>query len=307
MQSSDIILSKRFVFIIGAPRSGTTWLHEMISLHSDVASVAPIEQTIFANYIPDFISTWEKQKKAITDKKWNQGLPFIWNQEELDEFIIDFIRKVYIKISDKKPEATLIVDKQPNYSNHLSLIKKYIPNAKFIHILRDGRDVVCSSRNAFKKVGFMHNEIEIMAEKWVRFNVNIDTHVSNSPSDILSVRYEELIDELKTTEILKNIFSHCDLEASDEKVNEILMKHKMSVNSTGIKNEAITHGKKIDKKNWNQVLTLKDKYIFNLYAGDYLKKVKYEMDDSWICKTMMDRLRLKLLKVRFKFKSITSK
>lgn len=42
----DDLSSKQFLFIVGAPRSGTTWLFEMLSEHPSVVSLKK-ELTLF--------------------------------------------------------------------------------------------------------------------------------------------------------------------------------------------------------------------------------------------------------------------
>ena len=52
--------------------------------------------------------------------------------------------------SDARPDGVW-GDKSPNYRAHLPLLRQLWPEARFIHIIRDARDVCLSSHKAWKK------------------------------------------------------------------------------------------------------------------------------------------------------------
>ena len=52
-------LDNQFVFIIGAPRSGTTWLQTMLAAHPSVCT--SVELTLFDKYITSWIEIWDKK------------------------------------------------------------------------------------------------------------------------------------------------------------------------------------------------------------------------------------------------------
>ena len=47
----------------------------------------------------------------------------------------------------EKPNALLIGDKTPYYIHEISFLLELFPNAKFIHLVRDGRDAFLSIKN----------------------------------------------------------------------------------------------------------------------------------------------------------------
>src|SRR5690606_5466714 len=122
------------------PRSGTTWLQLLLSRHNGVLSNA--ENSLFSSYISHLNKVWEYEKNS----KFNRGLPKFFSEMKFQEFLSQFINEAYSyfvpTIEGDELTKKIFLDKNPANVFHIELILKYIPHAKFIHIIRDGRDVV---------------------------------------------------------------------------------------------------------------------------------------------------------------------
>jgi len=77
-----------------------------------------------------------------------------------------------------------IVEKTPRHLHHLDLIRATVPGAKFIVMVRDGRDVAYSF---IRRVG----SAKVGANRWLKEN-KIVIRESSSP-DVRLVRYENLV------------------------------------------------------------------------------------------------------------------
>lgn len=108
------------------------------------------------------------------------------------------------EIRGKKP--TYWGDKNNYYIHHLEELSTIYPKAKFIHLIRDGRDVACSYKN-LKKIESkspylpkLTNEIRAIALEWSVNNKKIETFInSKSPANVLVIRYEDLLLAFKAT------------------------------------------------------------------------------------------------------------
>ena len=161
-------LDKRFVFVIGAPRSGTSWLHQMLAQHPAVAAMAGEELTIFSRYVHMWVHNYEEEAKNITTGKWRQGLPCVWDAGTFEANMLRFVEDVYGRVLARNAQATHILDKHPNYSNHLPMIDRFLPQSRFIHIIRDGREVAVSMMSVRKRVGHSPGEVRGAAREWHR-------------------------------------------------------------------------------------------------------------------------------------------
>lgn len=115
-----------------------------------------------------------------------------------------------------RPNVLLFGDKTPAHSFHLHFIKRIFPDAKFIHLIRDGRDVAVSAYFHIKRVA---NNDETIGEvpsweelasplltKWHSFcKPCIIYGESSAENDMLTITYEDLKADTHTS--LKNVFN----------------------------------------------------------------------------------------------------
>ena len=118
------------VFVIGSPRSGTTLLENILNCHSHVAEW----------YEPYYL--WEKYFPS----KEND----IWQAKYLNTRARENIQKEFL-IFSKKSKKPIVLDKYPVHSFNLEIINTIFPDARWIHILRDGRDVTLSMKKEWHK------------------------------------------------------------------------------------------------------------------------------------------------------------
>ena len=117
-------------FIIGAPRSGTTIIGSCLDFHPKIAHF----------YEPYYI--WEYY---LEPKDTDIRLP-----AELSPSALRFIRRNF-QCFTKKTQKPIIVDKLPENSYRIPYLKAVFPYAKWIHIIRDGRDVTLSMNKEWKR------------------------------------------------------------------------------------------------------------------------------------------------------------
>src|ERR1051326_8315559 len=151
--------NKALFFILGNPRSGTSLLRVMLDSHSHI--VSPPES--------GFLLWWHKKYKdwslqdSKNDNKVEEYIADLKTSKKIETWNLDFveIKKIiskelpsnYAQLSsliyysygvNKKKYASAFGDKNNYYLNHIDEILKIYPNAYFIHLIRDGRDVACS-------------------------------------------------------------------------------------------------------------------------------------------------------------------
>jgi hypothetical protein len=144
--------SRAPVFVLGCPRSGTTLLYHMLLSAEDFA-IYRAESNVFNLLGPHF-----KGMRTIKDR---QDLLQIWLRSKLfqvsgldpegisDKILSncrnegDFLRIVMEEVADKQG-ARRWADCTPDHLLYMREIKRLIPNALFVHIIRDGRDVALS-------------------------------------------------------------------------------------------------------------------------------------------------------------------
>ncbi len=139
-------LTKKIVFLVGFPRSGTTLLDTILRTHSNITVLEE------KPYLPNLRSKYFSSKKNKLDS--------IKNISEND---INFLRKYYldqIKIDNNKLNE-VIVDKIPLTIAELGFVKIVFPEAKIILAVRHPRDVIISCFfTSFKSNEAMNNFLD---------------------------------------------------------------------------------------------------------------------------------------------------
>lgn len=182
-------------FIIGAGRSGTTLLRVILERSQQVA--IPPES---GGSLPKALDYFLTQKKegviddiiAIyeLDKDWiNWGLQ---KKSLVDSYHSDvnfgnIISHIYSSYAESK-NCKVWGDKNPYMTFFIPEILTVFPNAKFIHLIRDGRDVAYSW---FKKLD-KYQTIEDAAKRWNWSLKEIERYKPLLGNNLLNVKYEDL-------------------------------------------------------------------------------------------------------------------
>ena len=166
------------ILIGGEPRSGTTLLRVILDSHSAIAC-GP-ESHFFVD--PKFQEFHEYFRNRWT----RRAADFDYTPNDLDDLFRDFVRgffETYAKRRGKRRWA----DKTPQSIWSLSYVWTLFPTARFVHMIRDGRDVACS----VLAQNFGPKDVEEAARRWVK---SIECGVSRRGDPrYAEVRYEDLV------------------------------------------------------------------------------------------------------------------
>lgn len=177
------------IIIYGAPRSGTTYIQRMLSEHPDIFLTN--ESRIFL---------WLHQSVSVIP--YNDEFLLEHREEfiaHLHDTLPDVIRSFYRKMA---PDARLWGDKYPIYaSSHrhagcLNAIVSLFPDTRFINIIRDGRDVVCSLIRKSHEDGRPWATFEGAHQVWnghLRGGCSFGR--AQSPDRYLELRYEDVVQD----------------------------------------------------------------------------------------------------------------
>ena len=129
------------VFVVGCPRSGTTWAHRLLACHPQIRTGQ--ESHVFHVHIGPQLRSWRK----LADPKRNRGgvgLSCYFTEEEffriLKAYLLTLIEPMVAHLGPRE----LFLEKSPPHVLFLPEIFELLPNARVIHVLRDARDVVSS-------------------------------------------------------------------------------------------------------------------------------------------------------------------
>lgn len=198
------------VVIISSGRSGTTLMRSMLVAGGQIA--IPAETQIIHTLPIKFRTTrglsWEDQVRLVIASfeshrnfpLWQVNLGDAYQKAlalpENERSLARIINEVYFTYAAQAfPEAKVWGDQSPIHTFYLPYIKKVFPKARYMHLLRDGRDVVSSMVTR-------HGD-DYLFEAVLRWKTSL-TRISHfqqglTPDQYIEVRYENLVREPEPT------------------------------------------------------------------------------------------------------------
>jgi len=180
-------------------------------------------------------------------------------------------------------------DKTPRYVQRMTLIQGLLPEARFIHVIRDGRDVALS----VKDLWFGPDSVEEAAQRW-RKAIETARLQSRKLPHYLEIRYEDLVSNTEPT--LRRISDFIDLpwnpsmldyyNTAGERLSE--MEGDVTAPSGQIKRRkkernAILHSmtsrppQRDRIGRWRQEMAATDRERFEEVAGEMLRELGYDL------------------------------
>lgn len=284
--------------IVGSPRSGTTLLRLMLDAHPELA-IPP--ETGFLVLGSKFQGTGQSLRenffRALTN--YPEAMP-VWPDFEIPEeafrvaltevnpFTIPDGFRAFYRLYAARFGKPRWGDKTPLYCLELNTIRQLLPEARFIHIIRDGRDAALSLRPMWFSPGW---EMETQAAYWRNCVLTARRAGLNHP-DYLEIRYEDLI--LRTEKTLRRICTHAGLSFDHGMVSyhtrspERLREHKGRWRPDGSlflsQEQRLSQQKRaaepLDPDRvfaWKREMSAEERAKFQSVAGDLLKELGYEV------------------------------
>ena len=186
-------------FIVGVTRSGTTLLRLMLDAHPELA--IPPE----THFVPSLIKTTRKRGTSCEEahgvvtghRQWGDfnldSGELLHRYCELDRIDPETTTRAFFELYAEREGKPRWGDKTPNYVKRMKQIQRWIPEARFIHMVRDGRDAALSR---FKRVLREPPPMETVAERWVK-KIE-DARADGAELEYIEVQYEELVRDTET-------------------------------------------------------------------------------------------------------------
>ncbi len=202
-------------FIVCHPRSGSTLLRLMLDAHPDLA-IPP--ETMF-NEVFQLSRTPQQPpdlpRAVLTAMMHSQR----WNHLHIsadalldaftrmgDGFSVSAGLRIFYQLYAARHGKTRFGDKTPGHIFWIPEIAALLPEAFFIHVIRDGRDVAASMRHMWFGPG---DDMQKLAQSWLKWlSAGLDA-AKAYPDRCLEVRYEDLA--VSPEPILRRILAFIDL------------------------------------------------------------------------------------------------
>jgi LPS sulfotransferase NodH len=188
------------LFLVGCPRSGTTLLHSFLAAHPDIACFP--ESHFFENLMPRkwmraFGLPSRRAKACLRALCANTGTAPDATGFRAPLIFASRYARCFLRILDEATTQSgkrIWVEKTPGHVHHIDDIERLIPGARFIHLIRDGRNVVASLYEVSRRFPQAWNgpySLEACIRLWNAAIRATRRHADKSNHAV--VRYEELV------------------------------------------------------------------------------------------------------------------
>ena len=317
------IKNKTRFFVVGEMRSGTSWLQRTLNTHPEIfckgegSFFGPAQEV---EEIPVYKAPTPSLQNAILNcegiRTWHDFTWNGWGKGDAEEDLRNLTRMAVDYFMDKDSSSSgkrIVGDKSPLHTDHVDEIHGLYPEAKVIHIYRDGRDVAVSLMHHFWRLardrggifdldpeelekrdaygedpeGFLAAGNSIFTEERLRqMAVRWSRRVAKASRDgqkllgphFFQLGYEALLTEPEKN--LKAMFELLGARSDDATVSRCVEKNrfeKLARRKAGSEDSASFFRKGV-AGDWRGVFTDRDRKVYEGVAGGVLREMGYSLD-----------------------------
>lgn len=293
LQNLEQLQQKQLFFLGGFIKSGTTWIERLLDSHPEIACkgeahfprlLQPVLRSAIANYnnvIPDK-GNWERLKnEGVHDIETAE---YCYTEQDLNDIYALSIQLLMSKWCGDGIKA--VGEKTPNNANFFSSLLQLFPQAKFIYIVRDIRDVIVSgwffnlaidSDRTLENFSSLHHYAVHIAQHWVQEVAEARKFIDLHQSQATLIKYEDLWNSPETN--ARRLLQFIGVQDTNELV-EFCLKSTDFSNLSGGRNRGTENRGSFYRKgiigDWKNHLEQETLLEIEMYCGAMLDHLGYE-------------------------------
>lgn len=302
----DLAAGTPVFFVLGYQKSGTTWLMRLLDSHPEILcrgegrffdagwrqknlkktdELRPPSSLLYAMRDAEYLRLW------IERSVWGRNDPAAEHLANLTRMAVDYFLLGELAKTGKR----LVGDKSPLLTPHtMQEISTVYPEARVLHIIRDGRDAAVSAAHHARNFGraardrreddlFEEPRLRKLAADWA---ARVGRAVEDGPrllgTHYAEIRYEDLL--VRPEEEIQRLLEFLGADADDKSVARCVEGasfEKLSKGRARGEEDPTSFFRKGVTGDWRDAFTERDRGIFKEEAGNLLVKLGYERDGSW--------------------------
>ncbi len=285
-QTIDDTFAKKLFFVMGSIRSGTTWLQLVLDGHPEIACRGEGHFTSFL--APDLERAMNHYNKLIDGKNKDifneiEGFPLLQREHVL--FLLASAIGLQMAQYAEGKAVRAIGERTPDNIRALETLHEMFPEARFIQIIRDGRDAAVSgwfhnlrvspdwTRKTF---GTLPRYVGNFARNWVREVKAGRAFEKRYPAQYTEIRYEDLKQD--TAAGVKPLLEFLGVDTGKKAVAQCCtagdFKRLAGGREPGKENRD-SHFRKGTVGDWREHFDAEATEAFERHAGKLLKQLDY--------------------------------
>lgn len=289
------------IFILGSHKSGTTLLKNLLDGHTELFAIP--SETHFFQYSGHWVDYALREntnlRKTLTEQEAGLSQFFLYENTIKDPYgpgdmdgcydeekfkqsmsrnkastqkqlFCNYIHALHQSLTGNKLLPTKrIVEKSVENSDYAMLLKKWYPDAKFVHIVRNPYATITAIRKMKSSQGYPFLGPIINSAHNSLYSLYRNVAVI---SDYMVVGYEDLLRNPET--IMRNIAKHLDIAYNSDLLKPTLFGNHWHGNSTS--EQKFTTISTAPIKNWETEITDIEVALVNRYLSPVLDTYNYE-------------------------------
>lgn len=220
------IIAGNLFFLVGAARSGTTWLQLCLDGHPEISCAGE------GHFIDDLAPRLARAIKGYNEGIGQRNLVSVgradafttYSRPELRLLLAGAIALLMKKNAGGKT-CRWLGEKTPDNVLHMPLLANLFPNSRFIHIVRDGRDAAVSAwfnnlrineAQTKAKFGDFNGYMQRYAATWSAKVKRAQAYGKQNPGRYFELSYEALHREFDAT--LRGVLAFLEVDAGAEAI-----------------------------------------------------------------------------------------
>lgn len=285
------------VFVLGNPRSGTTFIRLILTCHSEIG-IPPESEFIvklFSRYGHINAFNEVQLKKLIQDV--NGGVVDLSSQWKVDANKLlsqadTFVGQSYASVCANIyrgyqsyrgfGDVRLWGDKNNAYANYINVLNYLFPTARYIHVIRDGRAVL----NSYQKLEYRSNQqyAPVLSHKAKSVALSWSDTVSRIADDLnkfapnrhIAIMYEDVLKDFPNEISAVCEFLGLHYESSMLEFHSMNQTHELEPRDYEWKQNTFKPLDPMKSEAWRSELPSNDLITFDTIAHETLVKFGYE-------------------------------
>jgi hypothetical protein len=262
------------VFVGGAGRSGTTLMRVLLDAHPRICSGPELKVLPQISVLYQLVSGWA----AVMEEYQNTTA----DVQRCFRQLVESLSANFRRASGKPRWA----EKTPHNVKFITTLGMIFPDARFIHMIRDGRDVACSlvtmnwiEPRTGAKLDYIQN-ITKAAKYWrdIVQSARRQAAIREVAGRVIEVRYEALVADTEGT--MRQVLGFLG-EAWDPAVLEAHKKDRAHEPHESSTEQVAKPVYDTSVGRWKRDMSPADKIAFKSEAGLLLTELGYAGDDGW--------------------------
>lgn len=248
------------LFLIGCPRSGTTFTANLLNSHPEVLMTSETAAFMLADDVIGKASNGIKSG-IVYGKQYHTLLA-----EMLAENYRPLLEAYYERIAREQGRTYLSYwgEKHPHMYECIGRVDAAFPDARYIYVVRDPRDSACSIAD-MGKVAYMD-----ALRNWKAFSDAYEAFVSTVARErILTIRYEDIVENYYAA--AHRVFTWLDLPVAAQVLEFVHASKGTDAHATTVRKNFAAES----RGRWQQKITKEDLAATKALVGEFMDKYGY--------------------------------